>query len=64
MPDAALIRLAYSPDSDDAFMFWALTHGRIDMLGLRFEHARGDTEALNRGAETSAAPDVTAVSSL
>src|SRR5262245_8981905 len=43
-------------------MFWALAHGRVDMRGLTFEHARADTEALNRGAETSAAPDVTAVS--
>lgn len=62
MPAPAPIRLAYSPDSDDAFMFWALANGRIDARGLRFEHARADTEALNRGAETEAAPDVTAVS--
>jgi 1,4-dihydroxy-6-naphthoate synthase len=59
---AGPIRLAYSPDSDDAFMFWALAHGRIDARGLRFEHARADTEALNRGAEAQHAPDVTAVS--
>jgi 1,4-dihydroxy-6-naphthoate synthase len=62
MADPHLIRLAYSPDADDAFMFWALTHGHVDPRGLRFEHARADTEALNRGAETQAAPDVTAVS--
>jgi 1,4-dihydroxy-6-naphthoate synthase len=43
-------------------MFWALAHGRIDARGLRFEHARADTEALNRAAETSRSPDVTAVS--
>jgi 1,4-dihydroxy-6-naphthoate synthase len=58
----APIRLAYSPDSDDAFMFWALAQGRIDARGLHFEHARADTEALNRAAETQHAPDVTAVS--
>ncbi len=56
------IRLAYSPDADDAFMFWAIRNGRIDLKGLRFEHARADTEALNRGAEAKDAPDVTAVS--
>lgn len=56
------IRLAYSPDSDDAFMFWAIANGRIDLHGLQFEHTRADTEALNRGAETDSAPDVTAVS--
>src|SRR5262245_18962371 len=56
------IRLAYSPDADDAFMFWAIRNQRIDVRGLRFEHARADTEALNRGAEAQDAPDVTAVS--
>jgi 1,4-dihydroxy-6-naphthoate synthase len=62
MGDTHLIRLAYSPDTDDAFMFWALAQGRIDARGLRFEHVRADTEALNRNAETEAAPHVTAVS--
>lgn len=59
---SAPIRLAYSPDADDAFMFWAIRHGRIDLAGLTFEHVRADTEALNRGAEAARAPDVTAVS--
>jgi 1,4-dihydroxy-6-naphthoate synthase len=58
----AHIRLAYSPDSDDAFMFWALAHGRVDDRGLRFEHTRSDTEALNRATEARRAPDVSAVS--
>ena len=62
MPDPKSIRLAYSPDSDDAFMFWAIARGRIDTRGLSFEHTRADTEALNRGSEASAAPDVTALS--
>ncbi|MFI5308813.1 MAG: menaquinone biosynthesis family protein [Polyangiales bacterium] len=62
MPEPQRIRLAYSPDSDDAFMFWALAQGRIDTRGLAFEHVRADTEALNLGAESRAAPDVTAVS--
>ena len=56
------IRLAYSPDADDAFMFHAVAHRRIDLHGLDFEHVRADTEALNRGAEAVSAPDVTAVS--
>jgi 1,4-dihydroxy-6-naphthoate synthase len=62
MQDVAPIRLAYSPDSDDAFMFWALAHGRIDTGGLRFVHARADTEALNQAAQSALAPDVSAVS--
>jgi 1,4-dihydroxy-6-naphthoate synthase len=59
---AAAIRLAYSPDSDDAFMFWAIAHERIDLGGLRFEHARADTEALNQAAQSVRGPDVSAVS--
>ena len=27
---------AHSPDSDDAFMFYALAHDKIDTGGLRF----------------------------
>ena len=30
MSDAAAITLAHSPDSDDAFMFYALAEGRVD----------------------------------
>jgi 1,4-dihydroxy-6-naphthoate synthase len=56
------IRTAYSPDADDAFMFWALESGRIDTQGLSFVRERADTEALNRGAESTLAPDVSAVS--
>ncbi|MDD9934407.1 MAG: hypothetical protein OXT09_12435 [Myxococcales bacterium] len=62
MSDSSTIRLAYSPDSDDAFMFWAISEGRIDTRGLRFEHRRADTEALNRDAEGAEAPHVSAIS--
>lgn len=62
MHDAPIIRLAYSPDSDDAFMFWAIAERRIDLEGLSFEHARADTEALNRAAQGDDGPDVSAVS--
>jgi 1,4-dihydroxy-6-naphthoate synthase len=44
------LRLAFSPDSDDLFMFWALLHGKIDTHGLTFVHERADTEALNERA--------------
>jgi len=46
----AAIRLAFSPDSDDLFMFWALLHDKIDTRGLSFVHERADTEALNARA--------------
>jgi 1,4-dihydroxy-6-naphthoate synthase len=41
------IRLAFSPDSDDIFMFWALLAGKVDSEGLTFEAERADTETLN-----------------
>jgi 1,4-dihydroxy-6-naphthoate synthase len=44
------IRLAFSPDSDDIFMFWALLTGRVDPEGLAFEAERADTETLNARA--------------
>ncbi|HHQ48058.1 MAG TPA: ABC transporter substrate-binding protein, partial [Acidobacteria bacterium] len=45
-----LIRVAHSPDSDDAFMFYALARGLIDTGELRFEHVLSDIETLNREA--------------
>lgn len=56
------IRIAYSPDADDAFMFWAIAEGHIDTGELSFERSRADTEALNRAAEHTTAPHVSAVS--
>jgi 1,4-dihydroxy-6-naphthoate synthase len=44
------IRLAFSPDSDDLFMFWPLLAGKVDPEGLAFEVERADTEALNARA--------------
>lgn len=45
-----LIRVGHSPDPDDAFMFYALAHDRLDTGGLRFEHQLEDIETLNRRA--------------
>lgn len=44
------VRVGHSPDSDDAFMFYALTHDRLDTGGLRFVHQLEDIETLNRRA--------------
>ncbi len=55
------ITLAYSVDSDDLFMFYALLEGKIDTKGIVFEHQRYDTMALNDLAVTEAV-DITAVS--
>jgi len=60
------IRLSFSPDSDDIFMFWALLSGKVDAEGLTFVADRADTETLNARAETDdagpAQADVIAVS--
>ena len=52
MTDAAAqtIRVGHSPDSDDAFMFYALTHDKLDTGGLRFVHQLEDIETLNKRA--------------
>jgi len=44
------ITVAHSPDSDDAFMFYALAEGRVDTEGLAFVHELSDIESLNRRA--------------
>ncbi len=44
------IRIAHSPDSDDAFMFYPLVKGTIDTEGLEIEHVLADIETLNREA--------------
>ena len=32
------IRIGHSPDPDDAFMFYALTAGKVTIPGVRIEH--------------------------
>jgi 1,4-dihydroxy-6-naphthoate synthase len=44
------IRIAHSPDSDDAFMFWGLASGRVPANGFELEHVLSDIETLNRAA--------------
>ena len=45
-----VIRVAHSPDADDAFMFHALANRRIDTGERRYEHELRDIETLNRWA--------------
>src|SRR5262249_21651777 len=45
-----LIRVGHSPDPDDAFMFYALAHDKIDTGELTFRHELQDIETLNRRA--------------
>jgi 1,4-dihydroxy-6-naphthoate synthase len=55
------IRVAHSPDSDDAFMFYALATGRVDTGDREYLHELADIETLNRRA-VAGELDVTAVS--
>jgi len=43
-----LLTLGYSPCPNDTFIFYALTHGRIPLEGLRVEERLEDVETLNR----------------
>ena len=56
-----LIRVGHSPDPDDAFMFYALAHEKIDMRGFKVEHVIEDIESLNQRA-LGGELEVTAVS--
>jgi 1,4-dihydroxy-6-naphthoate synthase len=55
------IRIGHSPDPDDAFMFYALTTGKVKADDIEVEHVLEDIESLNRRART-AELEVTAVS--
>jgi len=44
------IHVAHSPDSDDAFMFYALATRKIDTGDLNYIHTLSDIETLNRKA--------------
>jgi 1,4-dihydroxy-6-naphthoate synthase len=55
------VKIGHSPDADDAFMFYALTAGKVKIPGIAIEHVLEDIESLNRRARTGDL-DVTAVS--
>ena len=57
----ALIRIGHSPDPDDAFMFYALTAGKVRIPGVEIAHVLEDIESLNQRARTGEL-EVTAVS--
>jgi 1,4-dihydroxy-6-naphthoate synthase len=55
------IRLAHSPDADDAFMFYGLAKGKIPTGERQYLHELGDIQSLNERALRGEL-DVTAVS--
>lgn len=44
------IRVAHSPDSDDAFMFYGLASGKVDTGDIKYVHELQDIETLNQRA--------------
>jgi 1,4-dihydroxy-6-naphthoate synthase len=55
------IKLAHSPDSDDAFMFYALATHKLSTPGFKYTHVLSDIQTLNEAALTETY-DVTALS--
>lgn len=60
--DTREIKIAHSPDSDDAFMFYGLAKDKVQVPGYTFTHTLTDIEALNHRAMTDQYYDVTAIS--
>ncbi len=55
------IKVAHSPDSDDAFMFYGMATNKMRVPGVKFTHTLCDIETLNRKA-LDGYYDITAVS--
>ncbi|HWF37397.1 MAG TPA: MqnA/MqnD/SBP family protein [Candidatus Acidoferrales bacterium] len=60
-PKTETLSLAHSPDSDDAFMFYALATGKVRLPGVKFNHILSDIESLNLAAHKETY-DITAIS--
>jgi 1,4-dihydroxy-6-naphthoate synthase len=61
METSRVVHVAHSPDSVDAFMFYALASGHVDTEGLEYVHELQDIETLN-GRAMRGELEVTAVS--
>ena len=61
MTETEIIRIGHSPDSDDAFMFYALAKGHIETAPYEIVHVIEDIETLNKRA-LDAELEVTAIS--
>jgi 5,8-dihydroxy-2-naphthoate synthase len=55
------IKLAHSPDSDDAFMFYALATHKLNTPGYKYSHVLSEIQTLNEAA-LNETYDVTALS--
>jgi 1,4-dihydroxy-6-naphthoate synthase len=59
--DVEQISIAHSPDSDDAFMFYALAKGKVDTKGLKINQVMKDIQTLNEESKKGLY-EVTAIS--
>jgi 1,4-dihydroxy-6-naphthoate synthase len=60
-PKKSEIKVAHSPDSDDAFMFYGMATNKVRVPGVKFTHTLSDIETLNRKA-MEGFYDITAIS--
>ncbi len=60
--DVLEVKIAHSPDSDDAFMFYGLATNKVRVPGYKFTHVLTDIETLNQRAIHDPYYDVTAIS--
>lgn len=56
-----IVKIGHSPDADDAFMFYGLTQGLVELNGFKIEHIIEDIQSLNKRA-LKGELDVTAIS--
>ncbi len=56
------ITIAHSPDSDDAFMFYALAKNKINTLNYEFEHILCDIQTLSAASIDEQKYDLSAIS--
>lgn len=50
-PEPQEVTFGHTPDADDAFMWFALSTGKIDVDGLKINHLLKNIQELNRDAE-------------
>lgn len=46
----SVIRIGHSPDADDAFMYYAIAHGKVPVGDYEVQHVLEDIESLNKRA--------------
>ena len=56
-----ILQVGHSPDADDAFMYYAIAHGKVRIGEYQVQHVLEDIESLNRRA-MSGDLEVTAIS--